>query len=240
MIKTFALVSALLIATGAMAQEATIQAVEVRAVQIRWTAETISQHPEDYLNSCEKDTKLALQKLDASEVSINQRKLKLEDQRDELREKLDFGAKDLATLKALYSAAEAAHSFPIQWEEYELTKDVAQAQIMKLDYEMTLSKPLLRQIKSGLIKLQAERDKLCTLRTQAQSQLAKLAVNRECLRIGGITAELKESLLNIRGLNGLLENTPDSPKPLGIDDLMGNRKPVLDPKKFQEAMERNQ
>ena len=240
MIKTFTLVSALLISTGVTAQEVTTRAVEVRAVQIRWTAETISQHPEDYLDSCEKDTKLAVQKLGASEVSINQRKLKLENQRDELLEKLDFGAKDLATLKALYSAAEAAHSFPIQWEEYELTKDVAQAQIMKLDYEMTLSKPLLRQIKGGLVKLQAERDKLCTLRTQAQSQLAKLAVNRECLRIGGITAELKESLLNIRGLNGLLENTPDSPKPLSIEELMSNRKPVLDPKKFQEAMERSQ
>lgn len=212
--------------------------VEVSAIQLRWTAETITQHPEDYLNVVERDTKLALQKLDSSEISINQRKLKLESQRDDLLEQLDFGTKDLAQLKTLYTAALTTHNFPVQWEEYELTQDIAQAQIIKLDNEITTSKQLLRQIRTNLTQLQAERDKLSAMRIQAKAQLAKLTVNRECLRIHGVTQELKESLLNIRGVNGLIENGPDSPKPLTIEELMNNRKKGIDPKKFQEAMDR--
>ena len=212
--------------------------IEVSAVQIRWTAETITQHPEDYLNAVERDTKIALQKLDASEISINQRKIKLESQRDDLIEQLDFGTKDLTQLKTLYKVAETGNSFPIQWEEYELTQDIAQAQIIKLDAEITTSRQLLRSIRTNLTQLQAERDKLSGMRAQAKAQLAKLIVNRECLRIHGATAELKESLLNIRGVNGLIENGPDTPKPHTIEELMNNRKKGIDPKKFQEAMDR--
>ena len=69
-----------------------------------WTPEAIQQHPEDYLTACERETKAAIQKLGVSEISIAQQKTKLESQRDELAEKLEFGSQDLEKLKTAYDS----------------------------------------------------------------------------------------------------------------------------------------
>ncbi len=124
-----------------------------------WTPEAIQQHPEDYLTACERETKSALQKLQVSEISIAQQKTKLEDQRDELAEKLDFGAKDLEKLKAAYASVLAANAFPIQWEEYQLDKDQAETQIVKLDTEIKMYTQLLQRYRTGVSQLQLQNEK---------------------------------------------------------------------------------
>ena len=204
-----------------------------------WTPEAIQQHPEDYLTACERETKSALQKLQVSEISIAQQKTKLEDQRDELAEKLDFGAKDLEKLKAAYASVLAANAFPIQWEEYQLDKDQAETQIVKLDTEIKMYTQLLQRYRTGVSQLQLQNEKLYAARSQAQAQLTKIVVNRETLKINGITADLKEKMLEIKSINNLLELggiETDKSKPAGLDDLSSHRRNGVDRAKLREIM----
>ena len=110
-------------------------------------------------------------------------KTKLEDQRDELAEKLDFGAKDLEKLKVAYSSALPTNAFPMQWEEYQLDKDQAETQIVKLNGEIEQYTQLLRRYQTGVKQLQLQKEKLYAARSQAQAQLTKIVVNRETLKI---------------------------------------------------------
>ena len=205
----------------------------------QWPTEAIQQHPADYLTACERGTKVALQKLQVSEISIAQQKTKLEDQRDELAEKLDFGAKDLEKLKAAYAAALPTGAFPLQWEEYQLDKDQTEIQIVKLDAEIKDFTQLLRNLRTGVDDLQYQKEKLYAAPAQAQSQLAKIVVNRETLKIKGITTELKEKMLEIKSINNLLSMGgvgPDRSQPATIDSLTTHHKSGVDRAKLRAIM----
>ena len=252
MIKTFTLVSALFcVGTGAMA------GYDPPAVEIRmapgstvvqqfinlpveeWPADAIQQHPADYLTACERETKIALQKLGASEISIAQQKTKLEDQRDELAEKLDIGAKDLEKLKAAYNTALPTNAFPIQWEEYQLEKEQTEIQIVKLDAEIQEYTKLFRNLCTGVTDLQYQKEKLYAARAQAQSQLAKIVVNRETLKIKGITSELKDKMLEIKSINNLLSMGgvgTDRSQPVGLNDLTSHHKDGVDKAKLRAIL----
>ena len=205
----------------------------------QWPTEAIQQHPADYLTACERETKVALQKLQVSEISIAQHKTKLEDQRDELAEKLDFGAKDLEKLKVAYDTALRTNAFPIQWEEYQLDKDQTEIQIVKLDAEIKDYTQLLRNLRAGVDDLQYQKEKLYTARAQAQSQLAKIVVNRETLKIKGITTELKEKMLEIKSINNLLSMGgvgPERSQPATIDSLTAHHRSGVDRAKLRAIM----
>ncbi len=204
-----------------------------------WTPEAIQQHPADYLTACERETKSALQKLQVSEISIAQQKTKLEDQRDELAEKLGFGAQDFERLKAAYAAALPTGAFPIQWEEYQLDRDQTETQIVKLGDEIKLYTQLLHRYRAGVSQLQLQKEKLYAARSQAQAQLTKIVVNRETLKINGITADLKEKMLEIKSINNLLELgglETDKSKPATLDDLMSHRGSDVNRAKLREIM----
>jgi hypothetical protein len=204
-----------------------------------WTPEAIQQHPADYLTACERETKVALQKLQVSEISIAQHKTKLEDQRDELVEKLDFGAKDLEKLKAAYAAALPTGAFPLQWEDYQLDKDQTEIQIVKLDAEIKDYTQLLRNLRAGVDDLQYQKEKLYAARAQAQSQLAKIVVNRETLKIKGITTELKEKMLEIKSINNLLSLGgvgADRSQPATFDSLTTYHRSGVDKAKLRAIM----
>ena len=257
MIKTFTLVSALLcVGTGAIAQES--QSEQPARVEIqmgpgsttvvqqftglpvgKWTPEAIQQHPEDYLTACERETKSALQKLQVSEISIAQQKTKLEDQRDELAEKLDLGVKDFQKLKVIYSVAAATNVFPMQWEDYQLDRNEAETQIVKLDTEIKAGMQLLQRYKTSVSQLQRQKEKLYAARSQAQAQLTKIIVNRETMKISGITTDLKEKMLEIKSINNLLELggvETDKSQPAGLDDLMSRRGNSVNQAKLREIL----
>jgi len=196
MIKTFTLVSALFcVGTGAMAgydppvveiqmgPGSTVVQQFINLPASQWPAEAIQQHPSDYLTACEREIKGVLQKFQVSEISVAQQKTKLEDQRDELAEKLDFGAKDLEKLKAAYAAALPTGAFPLQWEDYQLDKDQTEIQIVKLDAEIKDSTQLLRNLRTGVDDLQYQKEKLHAACAQIQSQLASIVVSRETIKI---------------------------------------------------------
>jgi hypothetical protein len=191
------------------------------------------------LTACERETKSALQKLQVSEISIAQQKTKLEDQRDELAEKLDFGAKDFEKLKVAYAGALAADAFPMQWEEYQLDKDQAETQIVKLDTEIKMYTQLLQRYRTGVGQLQLQKEKLYAARSQAQAQLTKIVVNRETLKINGITADLKEKMLEIRSINNLLELgglETDRSRPATLNDLASRHSGDANQAKLREIM----
>ena len=205
----------------------------------QWPTEAIQQHPADYLTACERETKVALQKLQVSEISIAQHKTKLEDQRDELAEKLDFGAKDLEKLKVAYDTALCTNAFPIQWEEYQLSKDETEIQIVKLDAEIKDYTQLLRNLRAGVDDLQYQKEKLYAARAQAQSQLAKIVVNRETLKIKGITSELKEKMLEIKSIDNLLSMGGvglNRSQPATIDSLTAHHRSGVDRAKLRAIM----
>ena len=251
MIKTFTLVSALFcVGTGAMAgydppvveiqmgPGSTVVQQFINLPASQWPAEAIQQHPSDYLTACEREIKVVLQKFQVSEISVAQQKTKLEDQRDELAEKLDFGAKDLEKLKAAYAAALPTGAFPLQWEDYQLDKDQTEIQIVKLDAEIKDSTQLLRNLRTGVDDLQYQKEKLHAACAQIQSQLASIVVSRETIKIKGITSDLKEKMLEIKSINSILSvgGGVDRSQLATIDSLTSHHRSGVDQAKFRAIM----
>ena len=202
-----------------------------------WTPENVIKDPEAYLDYRSQETKTALVKLNTSGFSIIQKRSKLESQQSELAQKVDLGNQSLTNLKKLYKTAESNHNFPFTWEDYNLDKDQAQKQIIKLDHELTGYTKLLAQYNTAVTKLQAQEEKLVEARTLAQEQLLKIDLNRESLKIQGITTDLKDSLLQLKSILDTPLFAAENPHGLAsLDDLMSNRKETINSDEFKSIL----
>ena len=110
---------------------------------------------------------------------------------------------------------------------------------MKLDAEIKEFTQLLRRYQSGVAQLQLQKEKLNTARSQANAQLTKIVVNRETLKINGITSDLKEKMLEIKSINNLLALggvEGDSSQPAGLEELSARRRSGVDKTKLAAIM----
>jgi chromosome segregation ATPase len=170
----------------------------------QWTPENIAKNPIGYLDFAEKQAKETMTSLKASEISLAQRKAKLDGMKEDADKKIAAGTAALGELKTTYSAAEEASSWPVEWRGEKRTRDFVRSQIKSLFAQVESQKGLVSKITTGLVQLDAQSNKLMEARAQLQRQLAEIGTNREMLRVNQITDEIKSQLV---GINGALQAT---------------------------------
>lgn len=169
-----------------------------------WTPQNIAEDPVGYLDFAEERAKDTQVKLRASEISLGQRKGKLESMKEEAARKVAAGTKALDELRAAYKAAEAGGAWPVEWNGVKRDKDWTKQQIMKLHGEVTGQSGLLDKLTAGLQALQTESRKVDAMKAQLEQQLQTIATNRELVKADEISKDVKDQLVSMKGI---LEST---------------------------------
>ena len=145
-----------------------------------WTPENIAKDPVNYLNFCEEQTKDALDKLKAAEISVAQRRGKLAAMKEESNKKIGVGDKALTALKTLYRTADPAGAFPVTWNGKSYDKESCQKQILSLHGQVNSQKTLLAKIESGLKKLDTQKNRIIDQRAKAKRSSARSRRTARC------------------------------------------------------------
>ncbi len=166
----------------------------------KWTPENIAKDPVNYLNFAEGEAKAAQQKLKASEIAVAQKRAALEGMRDDAKAKVAAGEKALTELKEGYKKAAADGSWPIKWQGSDRTEEWTKRQIMSFHTQVESQKTLQDKVQRGIGQLDAQVNTIQTQKAKLDEQLATIATNREMLKVQQITDDLKQQLVNLKGV----------------------------------------
>jgi hypothetical protein len=205
----------------------------------KWTPENIAKDPVNYLNFCEKQTNAAVDKLKASEIAIAQKKAKLETMEKDAQDKLTLGKKALGELRVAYTEANAANSFPVSWRGATLDKDQCKRQIIRTAGEIKSKEDLAKMYNDAGRQLQVQSEKIVEARDEAGKQLAKIATNREMLKVQSITDDLKNQLVAMKGVletSVVAVSSSNTGGSISLDDLAAKSATTVDDSKFDEIM----
>jgi hypothetical protein len=201
-----------------------------------WTPENIAEDPINYLNFAEEQTKKALKKLKASEISIAQKRSKLEQMEADADRKIRAGNQALVELKGVYNAAEAAGAWPADWKEQPRTRDWVRKQIVGIHGQVQGQEKLVGKVRSGLKQLEVQQGRVVEQRGQCQIQLTEIATNREMLKVQEITDDLTEQLVSMKGLLTTIATTSEDEGVIQLDDLAAEAEASVDDTKFDAIM----
>jgi hypothetical protein len=205
----------------------------------KWTPENIAKDPVNYLNFCEAQTNKAVEKLKASEIAIAQKKAKLEGMEKDAEDKLAIGKKALGELRVAYIEANAAGSFPVKWAGTTLDKEQCKRQIIRTAGEIKSKEDLAKMYADAGKQLQVQAEKVGEAKDQAGTQLAKIATNREMLKVQSITDDLKNQLVSMKGVletSVVAVSTSNAGGSISLDDLAAKSATTVDESKFDEIM----
>lgn len=169
-----------------------------------WTPENIAENPVLYLNFAEKQTKEAITKLKASEISIAQSEGRLQNKLAESESKVKLGAKALGELRPAYKSARDADAWPIEWNGKKLDMAAAKRQIVSFHKQVKGKQAIVDTITKALKTLQTQKGRILEHRAQLDGQLAEIDSKREMLKVKEITGEITNQLVN---MNGVLKST---------------------------------
>lgn len=204
-----------------------------------WTPENIAKDPVNYLNFAEAQTKEALEKLKASEIAVAQKQAQLEGMREDAQSKISAGSKALDELKALYKTAAADGTWPVTWRGEARSEDWTKRQIMAFHADVEGKQKVLGTVQKGLTTLEAQGAKIAEQRTTCQQQLAQIATNREMLKVQEITDDLKEQLVNMKGMlqaTVAAVGTGDADAILTTDSLVATQPATVDEAAFETIL----
>lgn len=204
----------------------------------RWTPENIANDPVNYLNFCETETKKALEDLKASEIRIAQSKGKLENMKQQASGQVSTGDAALAELKNAYRDAEAKNVWPIEWRNQKGDKAWAQRQIVSLHKQTASQRALAEKVNAGLVKLDAQKEKIEDARVQANDQLREIETNREMLKVKELTGDLQDRLVAMRGALQATVNTASETENtvVSLSELSAESAPAVDAAEFEKIM----
>ncbi|MEM8883857.1 MAG: hypothetical protein AAGD14_07310 [Planctomycetota bacterium] len=202
-----------------------------------WTPENIAKDPINYLNFCEEQTNLALEKLKTSEISIAQKRGQLVEMRSEADGKIKVGDKALAELKAAYTAAAAAAAFPVTWSGKEYDKESCQKQIIGLDRQVKSQRSLHVKIDGSIKKLDIQKQRVIDQRAEARKQLTEIQSQREVLKVQQITDDLTTQLVDMKSvLQTVIATADESSDMKTLDDLAAESASSVDQEEFDAIM----
>jgi hypothetical protein len=209
----------------------------------KWTPENIAKDPVNYLNFCEDQTKKAVEKLKASKIAIAQKKAKLESMQKDAETTITNGKKGLGDLKIAYNAANASNSFPVKWKladatTRELDQQACKSQIVRLDSEIKSKQDVAKMCGDAAKQLQAQADKVDQAEIEASKQLTQINTNREMLKVQSITDDLKNQLVEMKGVletSVVGVSASNTGASISLEDLAG-KAPAVDESKFDEIM----
>jgi DNA repair exonuclease SbcCD ATPase subunit len=202
-----------------------------------WTPENIAKDPVNYLNFLEDQATQAMEKLKASDISVKQQRGRLQAMQEDNREKVRTGEKALEELKTEYKTAVADGSWPLEYMGAERDEDWTKRQIMSFHSEVENKKALLDKLESGLNQLNAQEQKIREQRTQVQNQLSEIRSNREMLKVQAITDDLKDQLIDMKGmLAATVTSVEDTSATISLDDLAASTATAVDEAKFEEIL----
>ncbi|MCG8510801.1 MAG: hypothetical protein MI741_16380 [Rhodospirillales bacterium] len=183
----------------------------------QWTPERIAAEPVLYLDFCEKQSNQALEKIEASKISIAQRKAKLEQMKEESDTYVKKGEQILKQLKELNAEAKANDSWPVTFNGNELTKEKFAQQVKRIRTDYDNKKKTLKAAEDGLKKLEATSNKLIEAKSEIETQLSQIESNREMLKVKEITGDITDQLVDMRGVLAAATSIADS----GEGEIMG-------------------
>jgi hypothetical protein len=165
-----------------------------------WTPKRIAEDPVNYLNFCEEKANKALQELKAAEISIAQSQGTIENAKKDASGKVDAGKEMLKTLKVAYEKGAEASTWPIQWNNSQLTKEAAELQIVTLFKGFQAQQERLTSTEAQIKKLEAQKLKIMSARAETQQQLEKIKTGRETLKVQKITDDLANQLASVQAV----------------------------------------
>ncbi len=203
-----------------------------------WTPENIAADPVGYLDFCETETKKTQTKLEASRISVAQRRAQLVGMKEKHETTLTNGSKALEELKTAYRAAETAGQWPLSWAGRSLDQEKAKLQIVELHREVQSKKGLIEKVDNGLKSLDAQVSKLQQAKATCEKQLAEIQTSREMLKVEEITQDLTEQLIDMKGV--LASTTAlivdEDTGPLGLEEAAETVASQVDDAEFAEIM----
>jgi chromosome segregation ATPase len=204
-----------------------------------WTPENIAKDPVNYLSFCETETKAALEKLEASRISVSQQIGRLGGLKTESQNKVRVGSQNLDQLKTLYKDAAANNAWPIKFANVERDEQWCKRQILSLDGEVKAQQKLLDKLDAGLKQLDVQKTKISDQKSQAQQQISQIQTNREMLKVQQITDDLKNQLVDMKALvSATVDAADDAGAVLSLDQLTTSSETTVDESAFQEILNR--
>jgi hypothetical protein len=203
-----------------------------------WTPENIAKDPLNYLNFCEEQTKVALEKTKASEIAIAQKKAKIENLRTEAQEKITLGNKALDELKAEFKKREASKEWPLTWRGNSLDMDTCKRQIMRFATEVKSKTELVKKYDQAATQLTVQTRKVQEARDSAQQQMAKIDANREMLKVQQITDDLKNNLVSMKAAieQSVVGVASAETGAISLDDLAAQSQATVNDDEFAKIM----
>lgn len=202
-----------------------------------WTPENIAKDPENYLNFCEQQAKAALMKLKASQIAVAQNRANLEAMHAEAAEKITLGNKALEELKALFTSAEAAGSWPVTWQGGARDEDWVKRQIISFSRQVTSQESLKAKTAAGMKQLDVQATKIQEANAQAQEQIGEIKTSRETLKVQKITTDLSQQLSTIGAtLRATISTASESTGTITLDQLKAESATTVDETEFNKIM----
>lgn len=166
----------------------------------QWTPENIAANPSGYLDFCETQAKKAQQDLKAAEVRIAQKTGELENMKTESLAKIETGDPILVEFKQLYKDTAANNAWPVTARDKEFDEAALKRQIISLHKELEGQREIVDAAEKGLKALSNQKTKVEEQKNACAEQLRLITINRSKLEIQEITDELKDQLVNMKGV----------------------------------------
>lgn len=203
----------------------------------KWTPENIAKDPVGYLNYCETELKKEQVKLQASEIAVSQTRGKFEAAVTDAKGVVATGKKSLDELKAAYTAADAAKSFPIKWTDRTLDQDQAKKQIIRLDREIKSKTATIDSYENSIKTLDVHKGKIQDAKDKASEQLTAIQTGREQLKIKAITDDLKNQFVAMKGvLQTSVIGVADQKSTISLDDIAAKAETSVNEEDFAKIM----
>ena len=206
----------------------------------KWTPENIQKSPQAYLKFCENEVNVAMEKMDASKIAINQKKAALGGELENQRTKISGGNKFLDDVKSKYKAAVDGGTFPIKVNAFEFDQEKAKRTIMKVAGEVASAQKLANKLEGAVAKLNSSASDLQSRKDKAKEQLTEIKVQMESLKIQEMTKDMAKdlsgmtaALSDIVGV-GLDDDDPSATP--GLDDLSARAEVTVNEDEFAKIM----
>jgi hypothetical protein len=215
--------------------------VDIAVEQFRkWTPENIQKSPQAYLKFCENQVNLAIEKMDASKIAINQKKATLGGELESQRKKINGGNKSLEELKSKYKAAVDGGTFPIKVGAFEFDQEKAKRTILRVAGEVASAQKLANKLEGAVAKLNSSASDLQSRKDKAKEQLAEIKVQMESLKIQEMTKDLATDLAGMTAALGDIVGVgidDDDPSATpGLEDLTAGSQVAVNEDEFSAIM----
>ncbi len=203
-----------------------------------WTPENIAKDPVNYLNFCEQQTRQPLERLRATEISIAQKKGKLDTMRQDAETRIGLGRTAIDELKAEYKKRENGAGWPATWRNTQLDQEQCKRQILRFASELKSKQDLQGKFEQAATQLQTQGRKVQEARDMANEQLAKIQASREVLNVQQITEELKNTLVGIKATleSSVVGVAAAEAGSISLDDLAASSETRVNEEEFARIM----